>query len=244
MITTYPPGPKGSILFGTLRHLQRDRLEFIVECSRKYGDIVHFRVGPTSHVYLLNNPDYVHEVLAGSPEKFYKTSTLKKNTASILGQGLLTSEGELHKRQRQLAQPAFHHSRTASYADLIVQHTAHMLDSWQPGQTRDAHEDMKNLTMRIVSAALFGADVSGDAARIGQAIALGMRTFQERLNWPFHLPDRVPTAQNRKYREVADLLESTILRIIDERRASGQDQGDQLSMLLLAVDEGGAGQMT
>lgn len=241
----YPPGPVGNILFGSLRPLQKDRVQFIMECSRKYGDVVHFRAGPRTHIYLLNHPDYVHEVLAGTPEKFFKVPNLKKGIAGrVLGRGLLTSEGEHHKRQRRLAQPSFHHGRIASYARLMVELTSQMLDSWQPGQTRDIYEAMKQVTLRIVSVALFGADVSGDAVRIGQAIALGVRTWQERLNHPLRLPDWVPTTQNRRLREAEDLLEAAILRMINERRASGQDQGDLLSMLLSAVDEEGSGQMT
>lgn len=244
MSAKYPPGPKGHFLLGNLLQLRKDRVQFMIECSRKYGDIVHFRLGPTSHLYLLNNPTYIHTVLVGSPEKFWKTPALKKNSTQALGQGLLTSEGDFHKKQRQLIQPAFHHARIASYGRVMVDHTRRMLGEWQSGQRRDIYDDMMKVTLSIVSEALFGASVSDDAEKIGQAIAEGIRIFHERLTAPFHTPSWIATSKNKQLRKANSFVEKTIRRIIDERRCSGMDNGDLLSMLLLAVGENGIGQMT
>src|SRR5947209_10324736 len=141
----YPPGPKGKFLLGSLRDLKAGRHEFLADLRRQYGDIVHFKVGPVLHMYMLNNPDDIHYVLVDAPEKFHKGPALKRTTKMILGEGLLTSEDEFHKRQRRLAQPAFHAVRIASYAEAMVDNTTAMLDTWQPGQQHDIHEEMMKL---------------------------------------------------------------------------------------------------
>jgi cytochrome P450 len=244
MTTTYPPGPQGHILLGNLLQLRNNRLQFVQRCSRQYGDIVHLRAGPITHIYLLNHPTYIHDMLVGCPEKYHKTPMLRNNASKVLGQGLLISEDDFHKTQRRLVQPAFHHARVASYGEVTTRHTLQMLDEWKPGQIRNLYNDMMKLTLGIVSEALFGASVSDNAEKIGQAIALGMQLFHERLSSPLPIPDWMPTARNRKWHEAAEFVEQTILHIIDNRRRSGEDNGDLLSMLLLAVDEYGTGRMT
>ncbi len=117
-----PPGPKGLPFIGSLRPLQQDRIGFLVNNQRKYGDVVHFKVGPR-HIYQLNNPEHVQYVLVKHADQFQKTPALKNAARDSIGQGLLTSDGELHKRQRRLVQPAFHHNRIAAYADTMVNYT-------------------------------------------------------------------------------------------------------------------------
>jgi len=240
----FPPGPQGDILFGNFWQLRRDRLTFMAECAHQYGDIVHLRAGPTTHLYLLNHPNFIREVLIESPEKFAKTPALKNSTAQVLGQGLLTSEGDFHKKQRRLVQPAFHQARVVAYGQISVEHTLRMLDSWQTGQHRELYSEMTQLTLSIVSEALFGTSVSENAVQIGQMIAQGVRLFHERLTSPFNLPAWLPTARNQQFRRVIDYLNRTITEIIQNRRTSGQDTGDLLSMLVLGIDEEGSGQMS
>jgi cytochrome P450 len=235
----YPPGPKGL----ALRQLQNRRLEFLTEMAREYGDIVHLRLGPR-HAYLLNNPDYIHEVLVGAPEKFHKSPNLKRTTRKAIGQGLLTSEGDLHKRQRRLVQPAFHHKRIATYGDVMVDYTRQMLDGWQAGEQLDITHDITALTMHIVARTLFDADVSDGADELGRAVTIGIETAGQRITQLLPFPDWIPTPKNIERRKAARLLDDTIMGIINERRQSGEDKGDLLSMLLLAVDEEDGGQMT
>jgi cytochrome P450 len=239
----YPPGPKGSFPGSVLGQMQNRRLEFLLESARTYGDLVHFHIGPR-HIYLLNYPDYIHYVLVEAPEKFHKSPNLKRNTRQSIGQGLLTSEGDLHQRQRRLAQPAFHHKRIAAYGDVMVDYTRRMLDTWQPGERRDVAHEMTNLTMQIVAKTLFDADVSDEMDAIGRAISIGIETVGKRITQPVSLPDWIPTPHNIERRRAAKVLEMTITGIINERRESGEDRGDLMSMLLLAVDEEDGGQMT
>jgi cytochrome P450 len=242
MPTTYPPGPKGAFLTGNLRDFQNRRLEFLMDCHRQYGDVVLFRIGPRRG-YLLSHPDYIHEVLVKQPEKFHKSPMLKQTTKKALGEGLLTSDGDAHKRQRKLVQPAFHHKRIEAYADVMVDYTLHMLAMWETGDVLDISHEMMELTMKIVAKTLFDADVS-ETERIGAAITIGIETVGRRITQPLYLPDWIPTRANRQRLQAAHVLETTIMNIIETRRKSGEDKGDLLSMLLLAVDEDDGGTMT
>jgi cytochrome P450 len=244
MSNRYPPGPKARFPLGQLRWFRGDkRIAFLMSNRQLYGDIVHFALAGR-HIYQLNHPDYVQYVLVKHPEKFHKSPALKRNTRQSIGQGLLTSEGDFHKRQRRLVQPAFHHKRIASYADVMVRYTQDMLAGWGDGVTVNITHEMMKLTMRIVAKTLFDADVSGEADAIGNAITIGIETTGKRITQPLHLPDWLPTRTNRERRAAAQVLEATIMGMINQRRASGEDKGDLLSMLLLAVDEEDGGQMT
>ena len=234
----YPPGPAGEFFFGSSRALARDRLGFITQCRETYGDFVHLRMFGR-HAYLINDPELVRFVLVEHPEFFQKTPIFKRATRNIIGNGLLTSEGDFHKRQRRLAQPAFHHQRIMTYGDIMVDFTQMMLDEWESHETLDIHEEMMQLTMRIVARTLFHADVAEDAHEIGEAITAGLRYATRRTSTPLTLPDWVPTRANREAKQRIAILHQTIDRVINEHRAANTDQGDLLSMLMLAEDEHG-----
>ncbi len=239
----YPPGPTGGFQFRNLRRFQTQRLAFLESNRKDYGDIVHFRIGMRD-IYQLNDPEMIQQVLVKQPEDFHKSPNLKRTTRQSIGQGLLTSEDDFHKRQRRLVQPAFHYKRIANYADVMVDYTRQMLAAWSNGEIRSIAPEMMKLTMRIVGKTLFDADVSDQADSIGEAITIGIETAGERITRIIQLPDWIPTPKNRKRRRAGQLIEDTIMGIINERRASGEDKGDLLSMLLMAVDEEDGGQMT
>ena len=231
----YPSSPEGN----SLPRFRSDSLNFLLEVSQTYGDLVHMRFGPR-HVYLVNSPDLVREVLVEQADKFYKTPLFKNNARHIIGEGLLTSEDELHKRQRRLMQPTFHHQRIAGFANSMVESTQHMLDGWHDGVQLDIHHEMMRLTLEIVSQSLFGANVSHDADLVGEAITGGLRYVNARTTRPFAIPYRIPTPENLAERKRAKTLHRVVKRFIDERRASGEDRGDLLSMILLSMDEQGS----
>lgn len=239
----YPPGPPGHWIVGSLPELRHNRLAFLTENCERYGDIVHLRAGPR-HLYQLNDPEAIQYVLVKAPEKFHKSPNLKRVSGPVLGQGLLTSDGEMHRQQRKLVQPAFHHQRIARYADVMIAYTQQMLDGWQPGQTCGLHHEMMNLTMRIVAKTLFDADVSANADEIGQAISFAIEDGSVRMTRPLQLPDWLPTPRSRKRRESQAVIERTLMNLIEERRKLSTDRGDLLSMLLLAQDEDNGTRMT
>ncbi|MBI1277320.1 MAG: cytochrome P450 [Anaerolineaceae bacterium] len=242
-ITKRPPGPKGLPFLGSIRQMLQDRIGFLTANRDQFGDIVYFQLG-SRHIYQLNNPEYVQYVLVKHPEQFQKTPALKRAAQDSIGQGLLTSDGELHKRQRRLVQPAFHHKRIAAYADTMVNYTDDMLHECRDSQQISLLNEMMHLTMRIVAKTLFDTDVTDKADSIGAAISIGIEATADRVSRPMQLMEKLPTATNRKRRNALKVIDETINHFIDERKASDEDKGDLLSMLLMAVDEQDGGQMT
>src|SRR5438128_806561 len=129
------PGPRGRFLTGHLSQIGRERLAFLTQCAREFGDLVPLQLGPR-RALLISDPDAIEEVLVHQHRSFVKTPALKI-ASRVLGQGLLTSEGEFWRRQRRLIQPAFHRQRVAAYADTMVAEAARLVASWRPGETRD-----------------------------------------------------------------------------------------------------------
>ncbi len=160
-----------------------------------------------------------------------------------MGNGLLTSEGEVWKRQRRLAQPAFHRQRISAYGDVMVDYTERMISTWRAGEVRDIHRDMMRLTVEIVVRTLFNSDVSQDADKVGRALSEIVKPFASQATIKWILDNRLPTPAHRRFHRGAQNLDDIVYRIIGDRRASGLDQGDLLSMLLEAQDEDGS-QMT
>ncbi len=239
----YPPGPK-PILPGTnLLAFRRDPIGFLTKLAREYGDIVHFRLGPQD-IFLLNHPDYVKDVLVTNSHKFKKGRGLER-AKRLLGEGLLTSEGEFHMRQRRLAQPAFHHQRLATYGAVMTAQAARLGQRWQDGAALDAHQEMARLTLAIVGQTLFGADVEAEAREIGAALTAALELFNT-IFVPFsELLEKLPLPSTRRFKKARARLDATMYRIIQDRRASGEDCGDLLSMLLAARDvEGHTGSMS
>ncbi|MER3446659.1 MAG: cytochrome P450 [Candidatus Dadabacteria bacterium] len=241
--TSYPPGPKGKPLFGHLFPFRRDPIGFLMDIARDYGDIVHFKVGP-QNVFLFNHPNYIKDVLVTNSRNFVKSRGLER-TKFLLGQGLLTSEGEFHHRQRRLIQPAFHRQRIAAYAFIMTDYGVRMRERWQDSTTVDIAQEMKRLTLSIAGKTLFNADVESESNEIGEALTVAMDEWRTRVLPFFEIFDRFPLPGNRRLWKVRERLDKTVYRIINEHRTSGMDQGDLLSMLLYAQDEESDGdQMT
>lgn len=234
-----PPGPKGRWLSGNLKEFRADRLGYLTDWAREYGDVVAMRLGPAK-IWVLNHPDLVEEVLVQKNRLFHKHFALRAARPS-LGDGLLTSEGDFWRRQRRLAQPAFHRKRVAAYGAVMVDYTERMLQTWADGQTRDVQADMMRLTLEIVAKTLFDAEIAGKAEGIAEAMESLMESFTDRVNRFVKLPIWVPVPSNRRWRRAMRLVDSTLAAIIAERRSSGQDRGDLLSMLLQAQDDEGDG---
>ena len=235
----YPPSPDRRPLIGHLSMFRRDPLKFLLDSAQAYGDIVYLRFGPQP-VYLLNHPDFIRDVLVTNNRNFVKSRGLEM-AKKFLGESLLTSEGEFHRRQRRLAQPAFHRQRINGYATVMTDYGARTRDRWRSGNELDIWQEMMRVTLGIVGKTLFDADVEAEAPEIGAALTDVMQLF-ERITNPFSgLLDKLPLPANFRWLKAKQRLDATIYRIINERRASGEDRGDLLSMLLLAQDEEGDG---
>lgn len=230
-----PPGPKNSPIVGNLYAFRKSPLDFLSKMAREYGDLVYFKVA-RQHMYLVNHPDYVREVLVNNQSNFIKSRALQRAKV-LLGEGLLTSEGQQHLRQRRLVQPAFHRERLAGYAAAMSAGAVRWRDRWRAGSTLDISTEMPHLTLSIVAKTLFSADVESEASEIGEAMTTVLEMFRLLL-MPFaEYLEKLPLPHIRRFEKARARLDATIYGLIRERRKSGVDTGDLLSMLLFAQDE-------
>jgi cytochrome P450 len=250
----WPPGPSFVRRALTGQIFRHSTITFLRKNAGLYGDLVHFRAAGR-HVFQCNHPALVEEMLIRDEPRHHRGIVMQR-ARFVLGDGLLTSEEPLHLRQRRLTQPAFHRDRIAAYGAVIGQYALHMTRSWRSGVTRDLHQDMLLLALRIVSKCLFNADVEAEARTISQAVDAFMG-FLPLAFLPFSAQImRLPLPLMRRIHQGEAELDTLIYSLIRQRRSAARqnpdghpeehvDQGDLLSMLLATVDtEGGTGSMT
>lgn len=236
-----PPSPKAGFLGGHFFKFRRYPTGFLTEAAA-LGDVTFFKMGGQP-AFFLNHPEMARDLLVVNAQKFIKGRALQR-AKKLLGEGLLTSEGEAHLRQRRMIQPAFHRQRIVEYARAMIQYGERMANSWQDGETRDVDREMMHLTLQIVGKTLFNANVEDEADQIGGALTALIEMFNYLL-LPFsELLEKLPIPQARRFNRAKETLDKIIYQIINERRKSGEDKGDLLSMLLLAQDEDDGGFMT
>jgi cytochrome P450 len=189
------------------------------------------------------HPDAIEELLVTRNRDFTKSLGLRR-LRPLVGDGLFLSEGDTWLRQRRLVQPAFHRQRLAGYGDVMIAFTQRHMAGWKDGSVIDMQAEMMALTQAIVAKTLFDADVSGDAYEAGQSAEVVMRDFGDRLQSLWVIPYWLPTPRNLKSRRAIRRLDALVHRIIDERRASPQDRGDLLSLLVDAQDADDGTRMT
>ena len=212
-----PPGPKGSPLLGNLIEFRRDKLAFFTRLAREYGDVVRFHIG-SRPVVLLSDPAMIEQVLVTQQKNFIKHFVLRL-LRPVLGEGLVTSDGELWLRQRRLIQPAFQRSLIEGYAGTMVSLTERMLAAWRPGEERDLHTDMMQLTLEIAAKTLLDADVSGsDFQCVTAALDVLMSDFVYRFEGIIKFPLWLPTLWNWRVKRQIRRLDRVIYGIIDRRR--------------------------
>jgi cytochrome P450 len=244
----YAPGPRGRFLVGSLRDFRSDRLlDTMEQAYAKYGDLVRFRIGPRT-VHLISHPDLAQEVLIKEKETFFK---IQEGTDKKLGLGLVLGEGLLTNRdqnswfaRRRMLQPVFHRRRIATMVDEMVAAGQKMLSRWQelyaPKDIINIHEEMMRVTLDIINRTMFGADVTGEAGRVGTAMTVLTRYAFAQAGNPFSLPTWIPTRRNKEFHRALRIIDSVVLGLIRARqvtRDSGnQPRGDLLDMLLDAED--------
>jgi cytochrome P450 len=232
-----PPGPKSRLITGNMREFNRDTLGFLDRCAREYGDVVRARF---LHIptYFLFNPEHIEYLLASGSNNFVKLRF--PLFRQVVGNGLITSEGEFWRRQRGLSQPSFHRERIASYGRTMVELIEGRMAGWSDGTEINLHDEMVLLTLQIVAATLFSSDVSNEVDNVGQALDRIVYTFRSTATLRWFLDNSLPTPNHLRFKRDVKEIDRFVYRIIGERRASGQDTGDLLSMLLRAQDDAGA----
>jgi cytochrome P450 len=236
---TYPPGPRSHYPGALLLAFRRDSLGLVTRVAREYGDIAHATLG-WKHLYLLNHPDYVRDVLVTHHRRF--TGLAFEAAKRIIGEGLLSAQGEAHRRQRRLVQPAFHRDRLPAYGSTMVAHAQRWRDRQHDGAVVAVRPEMRRLTLGIVGETMFGSTDGTTADEVREYINSGGRLFGPLTFFFAPFMERLPLPSARRFIAARQRLDARVYRMLHERRASGVDRGDLLSMLLLAQDTEGDGQ--
>ncbi|HEY2434441.1 MAG TPA: cytochrome P450 [Vicinamibacterales bacterium] len=241
----YPPGPRGYPFIGVLPHLRSNPIRTFLDAADRYGDIVHMKVGPY-HGYMVLDPADIRHVLQDNARNYHKSPIYERLRQGV-GNGLLTSEDAVWLRQRRLAQPAFHRQRLMAMADAMVDCTEQMLERWDrlaaQGATVDIVEEMTGLTQAIIVRTLFSTGLGGAADIVNRTWPIINRRIGETL-WATKLEMALPLPANRRSRRALAELETVVYGIIADRRRTGRDEPDLLSMLLSARDEETGAAMT
>jgi cytochrome P450 len=237
---TAPRLPGNWLGLRLLMSMRRDFLGAIGQIAAHRHDLCWARIGPV-RAFFINHPELIHEVLVTKGKSFRKVPRQTAVFRSIEGNGLVVSEGDFWLRQRRLVQPAFDVRRFDHYGELIVDQTRQMLDSWADGQIVSINDAMTQLAMTIIGKVLFDVDVTNEAKQLGSALEVLNEFLQVRSTAAILPPEWLPLPLNLRKRRAQRVLDEFIWRTIRQRRASGEDRGDLLSMLLLAVDEEGDG---
>jgi cytochrome P450 len=236
-----PPSLKRDLLGGHFYSFRKDPTGFLTRLS-KLGDVAAFKMG-SQRGFLISDPKLIHDMLITNAHKFVKGRALQR-AKSLLGNGLLTAEGAFHLRQRRMIQPAFHRQRISEYASAMVGAAEKMSNEWCHGETRDISNEMMRLTLRVVGRTLFNTNVEDETDEVAKAMTSLVSLFTYLL-LPFsEFLEKLPLPQTMRFRKARNILNDVIFNIIDERRRSGEDAADLLSMLLLAHDEGDGSGMT
>ena len=249
----YPPGPHSILPHKLLRKFIHNPIKTLMDIAYTYGDIAHFKFG-RQHVYLINNPHYIEDILIRNYKNFIKSRGLQVSKR-LLGEGLVTSEGEYHDRQRKIIQPAFHPNHIKGYGDIMTTYAVNMCQRWKDGITLDIHKEMINVTSAIISKAVLGSDIKSEEEegdQVGDALSTCAEYFN-RVLMPFgELIEKIPVLPiNKGFQAAKNKLDSIVYSMIKEHRdneskgISSSKGGDLLYTLLQAQDaETAIGRMT
>lgn len=226
------PGPGMWQTYSRLRRTPlREFPTFLADVSREFGPVTTFRV-PWRRFYFVNEPAAIKDVLVTHQHDFTKSEGTRA-MRELLGQGLVTSEDPLHRRMRRIVQPAFHKERIAAYARTMQDYA----QAWTaPSDVFDMHAEMMELTLRIASKTLFGVDAGEQADRVGAALHEVVTIFPNVLGPLGAIKRRLPVPSTLRFRHARKVLDEIVLALIAQRRRSGEDRGDALSMLLASHD--------
>jgi len=240
------PGPRGVPIVGSLFDAWRDPLKLLSEGARDHGNVVRFRFGAFQYL-LVSGLSEIQYVLVKNQKNYVKSRSYQ-GVKLVLGEGLLTSEGEFWRRQRRLAQPAFHAQRLRGLVGSMARLTGDAIARWKAlpasGRTLDMHDEMTRLTFRIVGKTLCSTDVEGDAQAIGKAMTVAVHFANEYVEQLVRLPPWLPFPKNFRFKKALTTLDALVYRMIEEHRAESDHEGDLLGMLMSATDDGDGEGMT
>jgi cytochrome P450 len=237
------PKIKGDFLLGNLRQMKANPFQALCDWQRDYGDLVSFRLA-IRHFYLISHPKLIEQALIKRSDIFVKMYDPKKPTglALVLGQGLVTSQGELWKRQRRLMQPVFQRSNLASLHSQIVAAGNNLLARWRllgDGAQVNLADEMMQVTLEVITQTMFSTSVLDKIEHIAPALDTALRYAAKSVMNPLRIPLSIPTQANREFNAASALLDEVIYGIIEQRRTQTAVHNDLLAMLLNASDDKG-----
>jgi cytochrome P450 len=246
----YPPGFSLNFLFYLRRRFFKPSNPILLfqHLAATYGRIAHYKLG-WQHIVFINDPEFIREVLVNHQQEMIKERT-QRRMRILLGEGLITSEGAFHMRQRRIAAPAFHRQRIAAYADVMVERATLRRASWHAGQTIDIGAEMMQLALEVVARTLFNTDVTSDVLQINHEVNVVMDLYHYLISLPLaEAYLYAPLPGLTRFRRARARLDAVVHRIIAdhrsrERAGDALDSGDLLSMLMASRDEEGGGGMT
>jgi len=235
------PQVKGDFLLGNLSQMMANPFQALCDWRRDYGDLVSFRL-VTRQFYLFSHPRLIEQALIKQSDVFVKTYHPKKpiGLALVLGQGLITSQGDVWQRQRRLMQPIFQRSNITTLLPQIVTAGSNMLDRWQKlgeGAEVNLSGEMMQLTLEVITQTMFSASVLNKIEHISPSLDTLLRYATKTLLNPLTLPLYVPTPANQKFKQALGIIDDVIYGIIDQRRTASSVHNDLLDMLLKARDD-------
>ena len=231
------PGPTSWLPGANFLKFRRDPLKFFVETQRTYGDIARFTFGP-QQVFLISHPDWIEDILVTSAKKFRKGVALQR-AKRLLGEGLLTAEGQAHLKQRRTIQPLFHRQQVQRFAEAMIRHAVRWRDSVSPDTTIDVTDEMAGLTLAIVGETLFSSNVQADADEVREALTAAVQSFGIAFLPGLEYFEKLPLPMFARVRKARERLDKVIHRVIADRRGGSLDppaNADLVSMLLAARD--------
>lgn len=234
-VTSVPQVP-GLPLIGNLIDFRKDRLG-LQDKAAALGSVARMALAHVP-IYVVTDADIAKQVLVDDADAYHKSAGLAF-LKPMLGEGLLTAEGILHKRHRKLLAPAFAPKRLSAYGKTMVDETEIQIASWRGGKHVDLASEMMELTLAIAGKTMFSADVRRDADAVAKGLELGMHAMMDNFTSPIQLGYDWPLPRHLKMKRAVKMLDEVVYRMIREARALGQDRGDVLSILLLAADEEG-----
>jgi cytochrome P450 len=225
------PGPRGHLLLGALLDVWRDRLGLMTGVTEDFGDVVRFKMGPKT-LYFFNHPDHAKHVLADNSANYRKGIGLIQ-AKRVLGDGLLTSEGELWKRHRRLIQPSFHRDRLTGFAEVVVDEARAMLTRWRAGAGEvNVVREMTDLTLGVLGRTLLSTELGSHEA-LGDAFEVAQDQAMFEMVTLGVVPHWLPTPRNHRFRDARAHLESLVADMVAGRESQDGGRGDDMLGRLL-----------
>lgn len=228
----FPPGLAHNLLWYAFRKFRpHDPIYLFEYLGAKYGPVAHYRLGP-EHIVFVNDPELIREILVVQNDNFVKERTVQRSKM-VLGEGLITSEGDKHRNQRRVAQPAFHRRRISAYAETIISEASRARDHWKARDQRDISQEMMALTLEIVSQTLFGVRLNDEVREVRTAINQIIDLYHFLVVLPAaEMLVNFPVPQMRRFRKARARLDAVVQRMIENRLQSNEVHDDLLQMML------------